>query len=188
MQVFFKDNGAKFFTDEKPFITERLSRLDDSSFIAVTTAGYKNPKAITAVSVFLGFLGIDRFLLGDVVAGICKLLTAGGCGIWWIIDWFLVAPLTKQKNSDKFAEVYSAQRLLPAGYQPPVPVYEADPQIAPLNMTATVETPAPAPSVPKAASFDDSSMEAMRKYKQLLDEGIITQDEFDSKKKEILGI
>ena len=32
------------------------------------------------------------------------------------------------------------------------------------------------------------TIEEIRKYKQLLDEGIITQEEFDAKKKQLLGL
>ena len=43
------------------------------------------------LSIFLGGLGIDRFYLGYTVLGIVKLLTGGGCGIWWLIDVILIA-------------------------------------------------------------------------------------------------
>ncbi len=43
------------------------------------------------LSLFLGGLGIDRFYLGYTVLGIVKLLTGGGCGIWWLIDLILIA-------------------------------------------------------------------------------------------------
>ena len=36
--------------------------------------------------------------------GILKLLTAGGCGIWWIIDIFLIMGATKEKNYQKFVQ------------------------------------------------------------------------------------
>ena len=42
-------------------------------------------------SIFLGYFGIDRFYTGQVGAGVGKLLTAGGCGIWWLIDVILYA-------------------------------------------------------------------------------------------------
>ncbi len=38
------------------------------------------------------------------------------------------------------------------------------------------------------ASLDESNITEARKYKQLLDEGIITQDEYDAKKKQLLGL
>ena len=47
-------------------------------------------------SIFLGYLGIDRFYMGQVGMGIGKLLTAGGCGVWWLIDVILIA--TRSSN------------------------------------------------------------------------------------------
>jgi hypothetical protein len=42
------------------------------------------------LSIFLGWLGIDRFYLGYTGLGIAKLLTLGGCGIWQLIDIILL--------------------------------------------------------------------------------------------------
>lgn len=43
------------------------------------------------LSIFLGYLGIDRFYLGYVWLGILKLVTGGGFGIWWLVDVILIA-------------------------------------------------------------------------------------------------
>lgn len=43
------------------------------------------------LSIFLGGLGVDRFYMGYVGLGVLKLLTVGGCGIWWLIDVILIA-------------------------------------------------------------------------------------------------
>jgi hypothetical protein len=54
---------------------------------------YSDKSYITAVllSFFLGALGIDRFYTGQIGLGIGKLLTAGGCGIWALVDLILYA-------------------------------------------------------------------------------------------------
>lgn len=57
------------------------------------------------ISLFGGSLGIDRFMLGQVGLGIGKLLTCGGCGIWSIVDWFLIMDATRQSNVQKLFAV-----------------------------------------------------------------------------------
>ena len=54
---------------------------------------YSSKSYVTSLllSFFLGYLGIDRFYLGYTGLGIAKLLTAGGCGIWALIDFILIA-------------------------------------------------------------------------------------------------
>lgn len=41
-------------------------------------------------SILLGFLGMDRFCLGQTGTAVGKLLTLGGLGVWWIIDVILL--------------------------------------------------------------------------------------------------
>lgn len=43
------------------------------------------------MSIIFGALGVDRFIMGHVGLGILKLITFGGCGVWWLVDLILVA-------------------------------------------------------------------------------------------------
>ena len=50
------------------------------------------------ISIFLGTLGVDRFMLGDIGMGILKLLTVGLCGVLTIIDCFNIQKRVREQN------------------------------------------------------------------------------------------
>ena len=55
----------------------------------------KSKLAAFLLSFFVGGLGADWFYLsvgngGYIAAGVFKLLTLGGLGIWWLVDWIRV--------------------------------------------------------------------------------------------------
>ena len=47
---------------------------------------WRDSLAKMLLSWILGELGIDRFYRGQIGLGVLKLLTAGGAGIWWLVD------------------------------------------------------------------------------------------------------
>ncbi|MBT6995592.1 TM2 domain-containing protein [Candidatus Woesearchaeota archaeon] len=50
------------------------------------------------MSIFFGWFGVDRFIMGKVGTGLLKLITFGGFGIWWLVDIILIA--TKYEFSE----------------------------------------------------------------------------------------
>ena len=94
--------NQKYFPEEKiVYLKDRLRTMDEEKFSLISTIEMKEPTTLLLVSIFLGTLGIDRFMLGDTGMGILKLLTAGCCGILTIVDWFTVSKRTKDLNFNK---------------------------------------------------------------------------------------
>lgn len=92
-------SNQKYLPAEKiVFVKQKLMEADESKFTMISAVEFKDPTTILLVSIFLGTLGIDRFMLGDTGLGILKLLTGGVCGIMTIVDWFTVSKKTKEMN------------------------------------------------------------------------------------------
>lgn len=98
IDMFIMTNQKYFPAEKIMYLKDKLRTLDEEKFSLVSTIELKDPTTILLVSLFLGVLGIDRFMLGDTGMGILKLLTGGLCGILTIIDWFTVSKMTKDLN------------------------------------------------------------------------------------------
>lgn len=95
----FVITNQKYLPAEKiVFLKQKLLEADESKFNLVSAVEFKDPTTLLLVSLFLGGLGVDRFMLGETGMGILKLLTAGVCGILTIVDWFTVQKKTKELN------------------------------------------------------------------------------------------
>lgn len=53
---------------------------------AASTAGSGRALVLFLVSLLFGLVGADRFVSRQPVLGVVKLLTAGGLGVWWLVD------------------------------------------------------------------------------------------------------
>lgn len=98
--------NQKYLPAEKiQLLRDRLLAADDNKMVMLSGVEMKDPTTILLVSIFLGSLGIDRFMLGETGMGILKLLTGGCCGILTIIDWFTVQKKAKDANFQKLMAI-----------------------------------------------------------------------------------
>ena len=100
VDMFIMSKGKYFEGHNLPYIRERLLAVDDSRWFVIQTLQFRDPTIMLIISVLVGALGIDRFMIGQTGLGLAKLLTCGGLGIWTIIDWFLIMGTTKEKNTE----------------------------------------------------------------------------------------
>jgi TM2 domain-containing membrane protein YozV len=105
VDMFVLNNAMYFKHNQLMYVRERLIAMDESKWVYVQTLQLKDPNISLIISILVGALGIDRFLIGDTGLGIAKLLTCGGLGIWALVDWFLIMERTKEKNFEMFQQI-----------------------------------------------------------------------------------
>ncbi|XP_068175960.1 TM2 domain-containing protein 1 [Antennarius striatus] len=104
-----------------PNITCRLSNGTEFRFSG-DEVGFSKPipcrnvsgysyKVAVALSLFLGWLGADRFYLGYPALGLLKFCTVGFCGIGTLIDFILIAMqiVGPADGSDYIVDYYGAR-------------------------------------------------------------------------------
>ncbi|MCQ2369699.1 MAG: TM2 domain-containing protein [Paludibacteraceae bacterium] len=98
VDMFLMSNSENFRAEQIPAIRTRLLALDDSKWQMLSCIQFKKPLTALLFSFFLGGFGADRFYIGQTGLGVLKLLTCGGCGVWSIIDLFLIMGATRDVN------------------------------------------------------------------------------------------
>lgn len=98
IDLYLTTNAKYFEPSAIPVVRQKLEKASPDSLAVLQACDLKDPTTLLIVSIFLGSLGIDRFMIGDVGMGVLKLLTLGCCGILTIIDWFTISRKAKQAN------------------------------------------------------------------------------------------
>ena len=108
IDMYIMTNQKYLPADKIVFIKQKMQEVDDEKFSLISALEYKDPMTILLVSIFVGSLGIDRFMLGDTGMGILKLLTMGLCGVLTIVDWCTVQKKAKDVNFQNLMMILQA--------------------------------------------------------------------------------
>jgi len=105
IDMFFIANGKKLPAEKAVLIREKMAQIDDSRYATISSVELKDPTTMLLVSIFLGGIGVDRFMMGETGMGILKLLTAGLCGILWLIDLIGITKKVKEYNYNELMKI-----------------------------------------------------------------------------------
>jgi len=86
-----KTTKAGSFLRKAPVTSFAISTINKLKPNSASAGGEKSWIVALLLVIFLGGLGIHRFYLGYIWQGVVQLLTAGGCGIWALIDLIRIA-------------------------------------------------------------------------------------------------
>lgn len=105
IDLYLTTNAKYFEPSAIPIIRQKMENASDDTLLTLQATDLKDPTTVLLISIFLGTLGIDRFMIGDIGMGVLKLLTCGLCGILTIVDWFTISKKVKQLNLSKVSMI-----------------------------------------------------------------------------------
>lgn len=110
--AFLSENQKKFNPQDILRLKKEFDGMSDAELLALTNTEFKDPTLSLVLSVLVGGLGVDRFYIGDIGAGVGKLLTGGGLGVWWLVDLFVIQKKTKKNNSEDLNETMMLNKAI----------------------------------------------------------------------------
>ena len=74
IDLWMMENINKFSSEKKEMIKEKMYTIDEEEFSHLCQEEFKDYYSFLAIGSFLGFFGVDRFLLNDQIFGFIKLI------------------------------------------------------------------------------------------------------------------
>ncbi|HEX6287077.1 MAG TPA: hypothetical protein VFZ80_06300 [Acidimicrobiia bacterium] len=86
-------------TDLPPVAAAAFHDLTEEQKAAFVSAYEAKRRSMPLMMAFAILLPIQLFLLGKVLLGILFLLTGGGLGVWYLIEWFMTPQRVRDYNT-----------------------------------------------------------------------------------------
>jgi hypothetical protein len=110
--------------DLPPIAVSTFGELSDEQQVAFVSR-YNAAKRSMALMVALSILfPIQLLLLGKVLLGLLFLITGGGFGVWYVIEWFLTPGRVRDYNTKVAGDILAGMAAGPG--QQPSPVDEEE--------------------------------------------------------------
>jgi TM2 domain-containing membrane protein YozV len=103
---------AEFTITEQQMMMQDLSDQQKMLFTSQYESVKKDRGTVLILSVLLGTVGVDRFMIGDVGMGMLKLFTFGLCGILWLVDIFTIRGKVDELNRKNANEIYQGIKIM----------------------------------------------------------------------------
>jgi len=103
---------AEFSIIEQQMLMQDLTDQQKMLFTSQYESVKKDRGTVLILSVLLGTLGVDRFMIGDLGMGLLKLFTFGLCGILWLIDIFTIRRKVDDLNRKNANEIYQGIKII----------------------------------------------------------------------------
>lgn len=103
---------AEFTITEQQMLIQDLSEQQQMLFSSQYQSAKKERDTVLILSVILGYLGVDRFMVGDMGMGLLKLFTVGLCGLLWLFDIFTIRGKVDELNRKHANEIYQGIKMM----------------------------------------------------------------------------
>lgn len=94
--------GSFFPKESLPRIYEMLERLPESGGQTLEALELRSPQKAMSLSLCFGYIGADRWYLGQWLPALVKTLTLGLAGAGMIYDWFAIQDAARRLNLRTF--------------------------------------------------------------------------------------
>lgn len=94
-------------TDLPPVAAAAFQELSEQQKVAFVASYNERRRSMPLMMALAIILPIQLFFLGRILLGILFLLTGGGFGVWYVIEWFLTPQRVRDYNMKVASETLS---------------------------------------------------------------------------------